>query len=45
MILEELSKRNDEWIKIALSICKDKTLANDLVQEMYLRIEKYVKDP
>jgi RNA polymerase sigma factor (sigma-70 family) len=45
MILEELSKRNDEWIKIAFSICKDKTLANDLVQEMYLRIEKYVKDP
>jgi RNA polymerase sigma factor (sigma-70 family) len=45
MILKELSKRNDEWIKIALSICKDKTLANDLVQEMYLRIEKYVKDP
>ena len=45
MILEELSKRNDEWINIALSICKDKTLANDLVQEMYLRIEKYVKDP
>ena len=45
MILEKLSKRNDEWIKIALSICKDKTLANDLVQEMYLRIEKYVKDP
>jgi len=44
MILEELSKRNDEWIKIALSICKDKTLANDLVQEMYLRIEKYIKD-
>ena len=45
MILEELSKRNNEWLKIALSICKDKTLANDLVQEMYLRIEKYVKDP
>tara|TARA_R100001463_G_scaffold20745_2_gene50354 strand:+ start:2093 stop:2668 length:576 start_codon:yes stop_codon:yes gene_type:complete len=45
MILEELSKRNSEWLKIALSICKDKTLANDLVQEMYLRIEKYVKDP
>ena len=44
MILEELSKRNKEWFKIALSICKDESLAKELVQEMYLRLKKYIKD-
>ena len=42
MILEELSKRNKEWLKIALSICKDESLAKELVQEMYLRLNKYI---
>jgi DNA-directed RNA polymerase specialized sigma24 family protein len=44
MILNELSKRNKEWYRIALSICKDEHLANDLVQLMYFRILKYIKD-
>ena len=44
MILNELSKRNKEWHRIALSICKDEHLANDLVQLMYFRILKYIKD-
>ena len=44
MILNELSKRNKEWHRIALSICKDEHLANDLVQLMYIRILKYIKD-
>jgi len=42
MILEELSKRNKEWFKIALSICKDESLSKELVQEMYLRLNKYI---
>lgn len=42
MILEELSKRNKEWFKISLSICKDESLAKELVQEMYLRLNKYI---
>tara|TARA_R100000700_G_C3151367_1_gene129924 strand:- start:142 stop:726 length:585 start_codon:yes stop_codon:yes gene_type:complete len=45
MILNELSKRNEEWHRIALSICKDEHLANDLVQKMYLRMRRYIKDP
>ena len=45
MILKELSKRNDEWIKIAYSICKDKHLSKDLVQKMYMRMRKYITDP
>ena len=44
MILNELSKWNKEWHRIALSICKDEHLANDLVQLMYFRILKYIKD-
>ena len=45
MILNELSKRNKEWHRIALSICKDEHLANDLVQKMYLRMRRYITDP
>ena len=45
MILKELSKRNDEWIKIAYSICKDKHLSKDLVQKMYMRMRKYITAP
>lgn len=37
-ILEELSKKDKEWRKAAYLICKDKMLADDLVQEMYLRL-------
>ena len=45
MILAELSKRNDEWLRIAYSICKDKHLSNDLVQKMYLRMRRYITNP
>ncbi len=37
MILESLSKKDKYWRQIAFNICKDKSLADDLVQEMYLR--------
>jgi RNA polymerase sigma factor (sigma-70 family) len=40
-MIEALSNNHDEWLKIALHICKNPYLADDLVQEMYLRIHKY----
>ncbi len=40
-MIQELSKNHEEWLKIALHICKNTYLADDLVQEMYLRITKY----
>lgn len=45
MILEALSKEHKRWWHMALSICSDDQLADDIVQDMYLRIEKYVDDP
>lgn len=38
MILEQLSKRHVFWYNIAKNICKDKDLAKDLVQDMYLKV-------
>lgn len=38
MILEQLSKRHIFWYNIAKNICKDKDLAKDLVQDMYLKV-------
>ena len=37
-MLEELSKHDYKWRQYALSICNDKLLADDLVQEMYLKL-------
>ena len=37
-MLEELCKRDDEWRKIALKICGDKNIADDVVQQMYISI-------
>ena len=38
MILDELSKRDKHWRKVAFQICKDKQLADDLVNDAYLRV-------
>jgi len=35
-MLIELSKKDSKWRGFALSICKDKLLADDLVQDMYI---------
>ena len=43
-MLEELSKRDNEWRRMALSICGNKMLADDLVQQMYLRVHKQGKE-
>lgn len=37
-MLEELAKRDKEWRRMALSICNDKDLADELVQDMYIKI-------
>lgn len=39
-MLERLSKKHGRWIKYALSICKHKQIAEDLVQDMYLKIHR-----
>lgn len=45
MILELLSKRHDEWLRMAMSFGADRDTAQDLVQDMYLRMYKYVDNP
>lgn len=37
-MIEELSKKDSYWRKIALKICGNKSLADDLVQDMYLKL-------
>ena len=37
-MLEELSKKQDKWIKMALSLCQDLDKAKDIVQEMYIKM-------
>ena len=37
-MLSELSKRDSEWRKIALKICNNKQTADEIVQEMYIKI-------
>ncbi len=37
-MLEELCKKDDYWRKVAYRICKDRMIADDLVQEMYIKV-------
>lgn len=37
-MLAELAKKDSKWRKIAFKICKDRMLADDIVQEMYLKL-------
>jgi DNA-directed RNA polymerase specialized sigma24 family protein len=43
MMLIELCKRDKEWRKMAFHICKSKDLADDIVQDMYLKFANYNK--
>ena len=45
-MLEELAKRDKDWRRMAFQICRDKCLADDLVQDMYIKFstESYNKD-
>jgi len=40
-MLERLSKRNDEWRNLAYRICGNYDHAQDLVQQMYLKLADY----
>lgn len=42
-MLEELAKNDKEWRRMAYHICRCKSLADDLVQDMYLHLSKYNK--
>ena len=44
-VLDELAKQNNKWQAYAFKICNDIDIANDLVQEMYLKFHrnKYTK--
>ena len=37
-MLEQLAKKQDKWVKMALSLCQDVDQANDIVQEMYIKM-------
>ena len=41
MCLQEVSKKDAKWRNIALSLCKDKEIADDIVQEMYIKVKDY----
>jgi DNA-directed RNA polymerase specialized sigma24 family protein len=36
-VIEQLAQHDEQWRKMSLHICKDKYLADELVQEMYLK--------
>lgn len=37
-MLQELSKKNNKWLKMAFNLCQDYDYSKDLVQEMYIKI-------
>jgi DNA-directed RNA polymerase specialized sigma24 family protein len=43
-MLEKLCKKDKLWRAIAYNICQDSMLADDIVQEMYLRFDRNPKD-
>ena len=45
-MLEQLSKKNNKWLKMAYNLCGCYDLAGDMVQDMYIEIyEKHQKNP
>ena len=43
-MLERLAKNHDLWLRMTIGFGCDRHVAEDIVQSMYLRIHKYVKD-
>ena len=43
-MLEELAKKDKYWRKIAFNICKDRFIADDIVQDMYIRLNDCKKE-
>lgn len=44
-MLEALAEKHKDWLKMLNSFGCERNLAEDIVQEMYLRLHKYVEDP
>lgn len=44
-MLEDLGKMHNIWVAMAKNLGAPNSVAEDLVQEMYIRLNKYVKDP
>lgn len=42
-MLYSLAKKDNKWRNFALKLCNDKMLADDIVQEMYLKAYSYKK--
>ena len=42
-MLEKLAKRNDDWRRLAFQICGNYDHAQDLVQQMYIKLADYKK--
>ena len=42
-MLKELCKNDKKWREIAFKLCSDKALADDIVQDMYLKSLRYNK--
>lgn len=42
-MLKELAKKDQKWREIAFKICKDRMLADDIVQDMYLKLSNNTK--
>jgi DNA-directed RNA polymerase specialized sigma24 family protein len=42
-LLDDVSKKDKYWRELALVICKDKNLADDIVQDMYIKLSKINK--
>lgn len=43
-MLKDLGRKHELWVAMALNMGVPPSLAEDLIQEMYLRLNKYVKD-
>ena len=43
-MIEQLAKKDTYWRRIAYNICKNKMLADDLVQDMYLALSNVTKE-
>jgi len=42
-MINELAKKDSQWRKMSYQICKDRDLADELVQEMYIKLSNKVK--
>jgi hypothetical protein len=44
-MLEELAKHHNLWIKMLINLDCDESLANDIVQDMYLKLYNNIQNP